>query len=204
MGLKSIFIAIVAVFAIGMGAWLSYQLAVPPAVPRTATVLPATAGLPDFALSDQHGNRISRDAFVGRWSLVFFGFTHCPDICPLTLQVLANARQKLGDAGHIPLPQIVLVSVDPERDTPEILGEYLDYFGNDILGLSGNIEELRKLTSALGIFFEKSFTDDGDYSMNHSAVVLVFNPRAEFHALFSAPHVVDNFIHDLPLIMSGS
>jgi len=202
MGPKSIFIAIVSVFAIGMGAWLSYQLVVPPAMPRTATVLPATAELPEFSLLDQHGNSVGRDAFAERWSLVFFGFTNCPDICPLTLQVLANARQKLSDAGHSPLPQIVLISVDPERDTPGVLAEYVGYFGGDILGLTGDIEELRKLTGAIGIFFDKSFTDDGNYSVNHSAVVLVFNPRAEFHALFSAPHEVDNFIHDLPLIMS--
>lgn len=203
MGPKSIFIAIVAVFAIGMGAWLSYQLAVPPAVPRTATVLPAQIELPEFSASDQRGTAVGRDVFTGQWSLLFFGFTHCPDVCPLTLQVLANARQTLLDAGREPVPQIVLLSVDPERDTPEVLDQYLNYFGGDIRGITADIAELRKIAKALGIFFEKSFNEDGSYAMNHSAVVLVINPRAEFHALFSAPHEAANFVHDLPIIMSA-
>ena len=113
MGLRNIFIAIVAVFAIGMGAWLSYQLAVPPPVPKTATVLPATASLAEFALVDQDGNPVTPATFRGQWDLVFFGFANCPDVCPLTLQVLASARAELAAAQQAPLPRIVLVSVDP-------------------------------------------------------------------------------------------
>lgn len=204
MGLRNIFIAIVAVFAIGMGGWLSYQLAVPPAKPQRATILPATMELPAFALLDETGSAIGRDAFVGQWSLVFFGFTHCPDICPLTLQVLSGARRTLSDSGQDPLPQIVLVSVDPERDTPEVMQTYLGNFGDGTKGVTGDLDELQKLTKSLGIFFAKSVREDGSYSVDHSAVVLVINPDGQFHALFGAPHEIDNFVHDLPIILNNT
>ncbi|MDH3547120.1 MAG: SCO family protein [Gammaproteobacteria bacterium] len=203
MGPRSIFIALVALFAIGLGGWLAYQLIVPPPAPRTATVLPAPSELPDFSLVDQHGESLGRDAFSGHWSLVFFGFTHCPDVCPLTLQVLASARQRLSDAGYAPLPHIVFVSVDPERDTPEVIGRYVDKFGDDTIGITGELEELRKLTSGLGIYFQKSIAGDASYSVDHTAAVLVINPRAQFHALFGAPHEAGTFVHDLPIIMTG-
>jgi protein SCO1/2 len=201
MSPRHLFILIVAIVAIATGAWLSYLVMSPPAAPQTATVLPAPGSLPEFSLLDHDGNAIGRDVFYGHWSLVFFGFTHCPDICPLTLQVLADARGQLAEAGADELPQIVLVSVDPERDTPELLGQYVGYFGDDNLGITGDLTEIRKLTSGLGIFFEKTAVDEENYSVDHSAVVLVINPRGQFHALFSAPHTADNFVHDMPILM---
>jgi protein SCO1/2 len=155
MGPRHRFTAIVAVVAIATGAWLSYQVMTPPAAPQTATLLPAPGDLPDFLLLDHEGNTIGRDVFAGHWSLVFFGFTHCPDICPLTLQVLADARKQLVEAGADELPQIVLVSVDPERDTPELLGQYVSYFGDDNLGITGELTEIRKLTGGLGVYFTR-------------------------------------------------
>jgi len=201
----NIFRVLVLLLAAAAGAWLSFGLSTPAPLPIAATVLPAPGLLPEFSLQDQHGQSIGRDDFKGHWSLVFFGFTHCPDICPTTLQVLATAKQQLAEQGMQSLPQIVLVSVDPERDTPDVIGQYVDYFGDGNLGLTGDLEELRKLTGGLGIYFEKSPLDtdatDDNYSVDHSAVVLVINPRAQFHALFSAPHTVENLMNDLPLIL---
>ena len=201
MGLRNTFIAIVAVCAIGTGAWLSYHLAVPPPAPSTATVLPVTTPLVDFELIDQDGKPVTADTFRGQWDLVFFGFVNCPDVCPLTLQVLASARNELA-AQQESMPRIVLVSVDPERDTPDVLKTYVDSFGDDILGVTGDLDELQKLTKGLGIFFAKSFLDDDSYTMDHSAVVLAINPDGEFEALFGAPHKIENFVHDLPIIMA--
>lgn len=201
MGPRHRFIAIVAIVAIATGTWLSYQVMTPAAVPETATLLRPPSLLPEFSLLDHEGNAIGRNVFSGHWSLVFFGFTHCPDICPLTLQVLADARKQLAEAGADELPQIVLVSVDPERDTPELLGQYIDYFGDDNLGITGELAEIRKLTGGLGIYFEKAAIDNGNYSVDHSAVVLVMNPNGEFHALFGAPHQAENFVHDMPILM---
>ncbi len=201
---RSSIIALVAASAIALGAWLSVRLATPPTAPGTATILRPALELPEFSLLDHEAQPVGRDVFSGQWDLVFFGFTHCPDICPLTLQVLATARDTLAANGHAPLPRIVLVSVDPERDTPDVLGEYVGYFGESVLGITGELAEIRKLTDGLGIYFEKSGVSATGYSVDHSAIVMLVNPDGAFEALFGAPHKPQNFVQDLPIVMSGS
>jgi protein SCO1/2 len=106
--------------------------------------------------------------------------------------------------GLAELPRIVLVSVDPERDTPAILAPYVGHFGEDTIGITGQLAEIRKLTDGLGIFFEKTSADGDHYSVDHSSVVIVINPNGEFHALFGAPHTAENIARDMPILMSRS
>ena len=189
---------------IGLGAgFLAWQSTSdePPAI-ETATLLPAPLELPEFSLTDQDGNPADRRFFEGQWDLVFFGFTHCPDICPVTLQTLAAARRQLEENGMRELPRIVLVSVDPERDSPGTLKTYVEYFGDDVAGLTGSEDALRVLTDGLGIFFQRMASDDENYNVDHSAVVLVLNPAGQFTALFSAPHRPSAFVNDLPGIFA--
>ena len=202
MRLKSLIAAIVLGSALAAGIFVATRLQTPASL-TTAFLLPTPTSLPDFSLVDQEANTVTRDTFRNHWNLVFFGFTHCPDICPTTLQVLALAKTELAAAGQQPLPRIVLVSVDPERDSPDVIGRYVDHFGVGNLGVTGQLEELRKLTSGLGIYFEKQAGDENNYAVDHSAAVLVINPQGEFHALFSGPHEVQNFVHDVPLLMAG-
>ncbi len=199
---KNFIVAIIVASALSAGIFLAVRMN-QPAQPATAFVLPSPSPLPDFSLLDQAGAPVTADSFRGHWNLVFFGFTHCPDICPATMQILASARKALADEGHEPLPRIVLVSVDPQRDTPELMGRYVDYFGNGNLGVTGDLDELLTLTSALGIYFEKQAGDGENYAVDHSAAVLVVNPDGAFHALFSGPHLVENYAHDLPIIMDS-
>ena len=200
---RNIIIALVLGIAIAAGFALSLRDAREPLVSLTATVLPAGNELPDFALLDQYGAAVGRSVFEGQWDVVFFGFTNCPDICPATMTVLGQARRELDARGQNPLPRIVLVSVDPERDTPEAMARYVAYFGDDNLGLTGELAEIRKLTDALGVFFQKAGADGEAYGVDHSTVVLVIDPEGRLKALFSAPHEVANLVHDLPLIMAG-
>ena len=194
-------------FAIGVALAAGVFVALrtqPPTEPLGAMVLPNPNPLPTFELIDQDGAPIDETVFEGQWDLVFFGFTHCPDVCPTTLQVLAAAKTALGEKGVSPLPRIVLVSVDPERDTPEILEQYVGYFGAGNLGITGSLEGIRALTKGLGIYFEKQESDDGNYLVDHSAAVLLIDPQGRFSALFSGPHVVENYVHDLPILMGDS
>ena len=202
MSPKNILIAIVLAVALAAGLVVATRLNTPAEL-KTALVLPAPNALPEFELLDPLGNTVNRETFLDQWSLMFFGFTHCPDICPLTLQTLAAAQGELDAAGQQPLPQIVLISVDPERDTPQLMGQYVSHFGDDNLGVTGSLDELKKLTSALGIYFQKQPGDADSYAVDHSAAVLLINPNGEFHALFSGPHVAANYVHDLPIIMEG-
>lgn len=173
-----------------------------PEAPLAALVLPDPNPLPEFSLLDQDGNAIDRSVFAGQWDLVFFGFTHCPDICPATLQILATAKSELAGERDLPSPRIVLVSVDPERDTPAAIGQYVDYFGNNNLGITGALEEIETLTTALGIYFRKQPAEGDNYVVDHSAAVLVIDPDGRFSALFGGPHTVANFVHDLPILMA--
>ncbi len=164
-----------------------------------ATMLPEPRELPDFSLSDHEGNAFTRDDLQGGWNLVFFGFTNCPDICPATLGQLGIARARVEDAGNA-FPEIVLISVDPERDTVEAMSDYVGQFGAGIKGVTGTVDQLELLTRPLGIYFAKSGDLDGAYSVDHSAAVLVINETGEWHAVFGAPHTVDSFVHDVPLL----
>jgi len=140
--------------------------------------------------------------FRGKLVVLYFGYTRCPDICPTSLAYLAQGLNLLTKRQQSGI-QTLFISVDPERDTPEILKSYIGSFGDDVIGVTGDLDELQKLTGSLGIFFAKSFLDDENYTMDHSAVVLAINPDAEFEALFGAPHEIENFVHDLPIIMAA-
>lgn len=209
MKLRKFVFALVLGTAMAAGIWMAMNVQRTVSAPTTATVLPSPTDMPAFSLLDQEGRRIDRNVFVGQWDLVYFGFTNCPDVCPLTLQTLSAARRKLKEIGHAPLPRIVLVSVDPERDTPAVMAKYIAAYGDHTLGITGELDELRKLTGGLGIFFEKNVFEnntgnDGSYSVDHSAVVIVVDPAGRFHSLFSGSHVIENFVHDLPLIMASA
>jgi protein SCO1/2 len=203
MQARNIVVTLLLGLAIAAGLALALRNAGGPAEPLTATVLPVGNELPDFALLDQDGEPVDRGVFEGQWDVVFFGFTNCPDICPATMTVLGQAKRELAAQGREPLPRVVLVSVDPERDTPEAMARYIAYFGDGNLGLTGELDELRKLTDALGIFFQKAGGDDVAYGVDHSTVVLLIDPEGRLKALFTAPHDVTNLVHDLPLIMAA-
>jgi protein SCO1/2 len=212
-------VAVATVVALAIGVWLLLQntgresataSATASATVQTATVLPEPRVLPEFQLVDHNNQPFTRESLKGRMSLLFFGFTHCPDICPATLQQLAMARDRV--AATMPgrefasLPEIILISVDPARDTPEILKRYVEYFGEGIAAATGPPEDLLVLTSALGIFFEPMPTGDpagADYTVNHSTAVLVVDADARWQAIFSAPHSIDSFASDLPLLMAS-
>jgi protein SCO1/2 len=152
----------------------------------TVTLYPTPDPLPAFELESTAGGTVDRRFFEGHWDLVFFGFTHCPDICPATLQRLTFARASLADRGISPLPRIVLVSVDPERDTPAVLRDYVEQFGDGVAGLTGNADAIRAFADALKIYYRRS-SDDEAYSVDHSSVVLVVDPAARVRGLYSYP-----------------
>lgn len=204
------FTLILALIVAGTGWWMLTGVwqARQPAL-QHALQLPEPRTLPEFQLLDQQGIALTNDWFRGRWTLVFFGFTHCPDICPATLQILSAARRELQATGRADdLPQILLISVDPERDTVASLQQYIAHFGEGISGATGALEEIRKLASALGIFFEREALEPGDdprqYNVAHSAHVLLIDDQGMYRAVFSPPHSIAAFVTDLPILMRSN
>jgi protein SCO1/2 len=155
---------------------------------QSGTALSPTRPLPEFQLIRQDGTAVDRDEFRGRWTLVFFGFTHCPELCPTTLAMLSGLREALAAA--VPerdLPGIALFSADPERDTPAVLKDYLASFGAGFRGYTGTPAAMRDFATALGVPYQKVPMGD-DYMIDHSVAILLVNPRAEVAALFQPPH----------------
>lgn len=153
-----------------------------------ATVLPASKPLPEFTLTDHNGRSFTRDALKGHWTYLFFGYTHCPDVCPTTLALLNQLDQLLRDAPDLPRPRYVFVSVDPERDTPEHLAGYVPYFNPDFLGVTGAEREIEALTRSLGIIYQRHPGTGDDYLVDHSATILLVDPQAGLRALSSPPY----------------
>ncbi|MGD2007153.1 MAG: SCO family protein [Cellvibrionales bacterium] len=140
----------------------------------------------DFQLVDHRGDPFTPNALEGRWTLLFFGFTHCPDICPTTMSFLARLVEQL-DGTEAANTQVVLVTVDPARDTPETLADYVPYFDPDFLGVTGEFIEILGFARSLNAPFRKVTADDGSYQVDHSANVMLINPRGHFHGFFKAP-----------------
>ena len=146
--------------------------------------------LADFELRDKNNQPLGKSQLAGKWNLLFFGYTHCPDICPVSLQALADMIEAIDDRDVRDAIQVTFVSVDPDRDTPQLLKTYVEYFNPDFQGATAALSELSKLTAAIGIAhqLEKTSENQTGYLVSHSGVIVLLNPKAEFAGIFSAPH----------------
>jgi protein SCO1/2 len=146
-------------------------------------------------LIDQDGHARSREDFKGRVTVLLFGFTHCPDLCPTALSNLALVLDQLGeDRDRV---QIAFITVDPERDTPEVLRDYLSGFGPNFVGLTGEPDAIRKAAKKFKVFFQRVPLPDGDYTMDHSAVIYVVDPQARVRVMFTANRQPEDVAHDI-------
>jgi len=152
--------------------------------PRGAggTALASAIGGP-FHLTDQNGNRVTDADLKGKWSLIYFGYTHCPDACPTALNDIAVALDELGARRAAVRP--VFITVDPERDTPEALKSYVASFDAPILALTGTQQEVAQAAKAYRVYYAKHPEPGGDYSMDHSSVIYVMDPEGRFTASFT-------------------
>src|SRR5690349_3304006 len=161
-----------------------------PAVPslESGTSLPLPRVLPEFNLLDTQGKPASPAALRGHPTLVFFGFTHCPDVCPTTLALLANVQKQVAQQDPaVAGVKVALISVDPERDTPEQLGSYIASFRGDFIGLTGDASEIVKATRAFGVAAARVDLGGGNYTMDHSAAVFALDSQARIVAVFTPP-----------------
>ena len=154
--------------------------------------------LETFNLVDQQKQVFNKERFKGAWTFLFFGYTHCPDVCPTTLTELDDAASQIDNLRNANRKiQYVFVSVDPNRDTPEMLADYVSYFDAKFIAVTGSEIELRRLAKALNIKFERGIGTENEYLVNHSSAMLLIDPQARYYARFRAPHyseeIVDSF-----------
>ena len=172
--------------------------------PRTeaAAVYARPRPMPAFSLSDDEGRPAANTVFIGRWSLLFFGYTHCPDACPATLAELVLVVRQLADLPVGLRPQVWLVSVDPARDTSAVLHEYVRFFDPGFRGLTGEPAALEDFTRRLGVAVVVRHEAGGDYSVDHTAAILLVNPAGEIAGVFPAPHEVRTLAADYRAIVT--
>lgn len=180
----------VGVVAFGLGIWTSKQGDSASGFgpePTGGYVLDTPRPLPEFALLDQEGEPFTQADFQGQWSLLYFGFTYCPDICPSALGVMAQVKQALDDVDELN-DQYYLVSVDPDRDTPERLAEYVTYFDPAFRGVTGAFDQLDLITRAAGAVYKvPEAPANDDYLVAHSSTLTLIDPRGRVHAIFTSP-----------------
>ncbi len=154
-----------------------------------------------FTLTDASGKTVTDNDFRGRYMLVFFGFTSCPDICPAGLQLISAALAKVGAKADNVTP--IFISVDPARDTQQKLGDYVKNFNARIIGLTGSPEQIAAVAKAYKVFYEKTpnGTDPADYGMNHTSIIYLMNPDGSYATHFTPMTSVDAMAEKLDKLL---
>lgn len=198
-----------AALAAGLGLWLS-QRSFAPAPAPAATALagtlqyPQPRPIPPFSLDASDATTFDNARLAGRWNLVFIGFTHCPDVCPTTLQVLAQAVAPWKELAAEQRPPVWFVSVDPERDSVEKATEYARFFSPDILAATAPHDRLQTFTRNLGMVYMQTPMEGGDYTVDHSSSVAVINPAGELVGVMRPPLQPGTISADLRELMQAA
>lgn len=161
----------------------------------TVAVTEAPAIKSEFELVDQTGRAVHDEDFSGKWQLVFFGFTSCPDICPITLGTVTAALKKLGPAAQKLQP--LLITVDPERDTPSVLKDYLTPFDPRILGLTGTPEQIQAASRSFRVYVSKRPLEGNNYTMDHSSFIYLMNRKGEYVTHFEPQTPIDEMVSEI-------
>jgi protein SCO1 len=154
-----------------------------------------------FTLTDATGKRVTDKDYRGRYMLVFFGYTNCPDICPASLQLISAALENLGSKADRVTP--IFISVDPARDTPKKLGDYVKNFNSRFVGLTGTPEEIANVAKAYKVYYKKrpNASSPNDYAMDHTAIIYLMDPNGEFVTHFTPTTSVDDLTAKLDKIL---
>ena len=201
--------AVIALAAAFAGVFVGRMVAQPrmPSLEAGTAMPPRPVG--GFILTDAKGATTTARELAGHPTLVFFGFTHCPDVCPTTLALLASVQKQAAlQEPSLAGLRVALISVDPERDTPEQVGRYVASFGSDFIGLTGSPPEIVNATKSFGVAFARVELSGGGYTMDHSATVFVLDSAARIVAVFTPPLDTAALTRDVlrlaPVIGSGS
>lgn len=192
---RTTLIILVVALAGGLGLLASQHFLADRAAPgpelQAVQLFPEPRSLPAFALQQSDGTQLVPGELNGHWTLVFLGFTHCPDVCPTTLATLAQAQKQWAGLPDSVRPRVLFVSVDPERDTPDRIGEYAHAFHRDTLAATADIPSLEAFARSLSLVFMKAPSPEGapggQYSVDHSSALAVLDPRGRMAGVIQQP-----------------
>lgn len=190
----------VAIAVVGVGLYAILPRTAPPPVQATPVVA-EQYGAGDYQLVTDDGEPADDSIFVGQPSMVFFGFTHCPDVCPTTLGEMSLWLAELGEeAADL---QAFFVTVDPERDTPEVLGEYVGWVSDRITGITGTPENIEAMTEAWGVYHEIVPLDGGGYNVDHTASVFLLDSKGQFQGTIAYGEAAQTAVEKLRMLVRG-
>lgn len=196
--MRRILAPILAIAALAAGVIIALGLLQPPEPDRQLSggvLLEEPRPVRDFELLDEDAEPFGREQLEGRWTAIFPGFTNCPDICPTTLGVLRTAYETLGDRADN--WQVVFLSVDPERDRPEALREYVGYFSKDFKALTGDKDTIGQLAADLSVAYQYTPNEDGGYTVDHTAAIVLLDPQGRVAGFLQPPYRPDSLSADL-------
>lgn len=197
---------LIVALAAGFGLWAGQRWFSAPSTPsvtmHSGVLLPQARTLPDFSLDGAEG-RIDAVALRGRWTLVFLGFTHCPDVCPMTLAHLSAAEKQWQSLPEAKRPRILFVSADPERDTPKITADYARHFSPTALGATADAARLDPFVRSLGMVYMKADLGNGEYTIDHSPTIALLDPQARFAGFIRPPLDPAKIAADLRALAEG-
>ncbi len=195
-GFKLALIVIAGALAVAAGYLAGRSPAKPVAEPAGVTVLDDPRPIPPFSLTGA-GGPFTNAQLAGQWTYIFFGYTHCPDVCPTALSLMREIKAQLKAASG-PMPQVVFVSIDPKRDTPGLLGQYVPAFDPAFIGVTGSDEALAPLIKHFGIYFKRHEEDSAlNYTVDHSAGIYLVDPRGHLKALYMPPQDAQTMARNL-------
>ena len=202
-GIRYTIIALVAFMALVTGLFVSqYAQKGPKIDPETfhGTWLQHPRAINEFHLTGTDGSIFDNQSLKGQWTFMFFGFTNCGYLCPTTMAELGKTYRLLVDKKVQPLPKVVMISIDPSRDTLQKMNSYVHAFDKHFYGARGSSSVVQKMTKEMGVVYTRVAApqgqDKGNYDIQHSGAVMVFNPKGELNAFFTAPHKSDDLVKD--------
>lgn len=169
---------------------------------QTEVIFDDPRTIPSFTLQGADGGVFDNASLENHWNIVFFGYTHCPDICPTTLSTLNKVWEKLSESARADL-QVVFISIDPKRDTPAKTAKYAAYFNPHFKGVTGDAKTLESLTQTLGVGYFEVPSNNKDYVISHTGSLMLFNPQGKYVGIISPPLVVDQIVDELEALITS-
>lgn len=194
-----------AAVALAAGFWFANQQQSPINTEIAGFAYPSPAALENIQLVDHHNKPFDESYFKGKWTFVYVGYTFCPDACPMTLTILDQLRNLLQESGDLQDNiSMMLVSVDPARDTPERLNSYISHFNDRFVAATGEPEQIKAFTRQVSaLFVVPENPQDQNYLVDHSSTVILIDPNAAVHALFTPPQEAESLANDFKVIRDG-
>jgi len=194
-------VGIVAALAGALLAWTLLPRA--PVALATGTLLQPAKPIPSFALIDQDAAPFTSRHLQNHWTVLFFGFTNCPDICPTTLTLLANVDKALAGLPADKRPRFTFVTADARRDTPEQIKQYVRFFDPNFTAVTGTQASLEAFALSVGAPVAIRPLADGSYAVDHSAAIFVIDPQGALRAVFNGPHRIDSLASDIQTVVGA-